>query len=86
MRGVLKNWLRLDYRKVYRLKPEGWIDTLVFEFGYFGSCGKAVDGLGIHIQGNVGGVIANEDLVILKKKIEKHLKSVEDKQLRAREE
>lgn len=40
----------------YRIKPEGWVNTLLFKKGSY-LCGKAKNGIAISIDGEHGGVL-----------------------------
>lgn len=54
-----------DYsEKLLRIRPEGWIDDLVFE-PYFQGCGQAHKGMGIRINNTPGGVLTLDDMTAI---------------------
>lgn len=63
-----------DELGILRIRPEGWIDYLVFEFDGFSSCGQAEMGVGVRLNDDAGGVLTNDDLVDLRNSINRHLK------------
>lgn len=64
---------REDYWKCIRIKPEGWVDDLVFETG-FSNCGQANGGMGIRINNQAGGVLTHDDMIAIRNHINEHLK------------
>lgn len=68
---------REDYiEKLLRIKPEGWIDDLVFEYGYFHGSGQAESSIGIRINDEAGGVLTNDDLMAILNMIVAHFKRI----------
>lgn len=60
-------------KKQIRIKPEGWIKTIVFGEG-FSRCGRADNGIHIYLNDEAGGVLTNRDIWRLIKAFENHLK------------
>ena len=59
-----REYKRGDYNKVIRIKPEGWVDELVFELGEH-QCGQARCGIYVHINDEAGGVLTLDDMAEL---------------------
>ena len=62
--------------RILRIKPEGWVDELVFEYGEQHGCGQAEDGVYVHLNDNAGGVMTLDDLVALREMVNQHLSDV----------
>src|SRR5690606_35308423 len=58
--------------KLLRIKPEGWVDELVLEFGWLHSSGQAEKSIEVRINDNAGGVLTNDALVAIAEMISNH--------------
>jgi len=66
-----------DYKQnILRIKPEGWIDDLVFELDDFISCGQAEIGMGIRINNEAGGVLTLDDMASIIAAFSNHFEAV----------
>lgn len=73
----MKVFKHSDYKNgEVRIKPEGWIDELVFETAGFQVCGQTEMGMGVRINDEAGGVLTLDDLTALHNIITEHLKKV----------
>jgi predicted nucleotide-binding protein (sugar kinase/HSP70/actin superfamily) len=65
-----------EYRRnelgLLRIKPEGWIDDLVFETRGYHTSGQANMSIGIRINDNAGGVLTLDDLSAIMQMIGEH--------------
>lgn len=69
-----------SYPNYLAIKPEGWIDSLVFELGSFHSCGQAEAGVGIRVSSERGGgVLTLDDMLAIHDMISKHFKKISKK-------
>lgn len=68
-----------EYNKEQSLEitPEGWVETMVFESGNY-ACGSASHGVEVHIKGEAGGVMRNEDTRKLVKFLKEHLERYDE--------
>ena len=63
--------------EVLRIRPEGWVNDLVFELSYFSS-GQAKLGMGIRINDEAGGVLTNDDMVAIAGAIGEHFNKLKN--------
>ena len=69
--------VKYDERKL-AIKPEGWLDTIIFSDGKNHGCGQAYSGIGINILGKAGGVLTNDDASELLSYLKNHFKYIAD--------
>jgi len=67
----------MEKKQQLEIKPEGWIQTIVFEGGFY-NCGTAENGMGVNLNHEAGGVFTNEDLKKIRNFINYHLKQVKN--------
>lgn len=68
------------YPNYLAIKPEGWVDSLVFEFGNFHACGQAEAGIGVRVSSERGGgVLTLDDMLAIHDMIGKHFKRISKK-------
>lgn len=66
-----------DGRYVLRIRPEGWTQDLLIEYGAFHQCGQAEAGIGIRLgDGTGGGVLTLDDMLAISKVINSHFKKL----------
>ena len=63
--------------RILRIKPEGWVQEIVFYYGHQHMCGQAEDGIRTELSGERGGgVMTLDDLVAMRDMINQHLADV----------
>lgn len=62
------------------IKPEGWVDSIVFEYGNIHACGQAEAGIGVRISSQRGGgVLTLDDMLAIHDMIGGHIKRLSKK-------